>query len=350
MATDSRDVEQKLDDALLAVLPDGGNVVSVTPSGMSEYVHTYRIQVSMPDGSSQVFFQKEATGSNGYELMEAAFISESTAHEFIPEFLPKPVTMGTYKSRPNVHFFLSEFVELIEDDIPDPEDYMAPIIALHMRSMGRSPYGPHQWGFSNNTRFGDLEQPNEFKGSWEEFWTGQMKMFLDREEERRGPPDAEYAKLRPLFFEKVLPRYLRPLETGGRSITPTLIHGDLWPGNVRYKTDDTVCAYDSCVLWGHNEVDLGVFRNPRYPLGKAYLKEYWKHVPISEPEEDADSRNNLYMLRNQILLAILYPHDHKLREVFVSNMKLLVHRVLAEEAAAKGSAESLGGPGLQAHL
>jgi hypothetical protein len=62
-------------------------------------------------------------------------------------------------------------------------------------------------------------------------------------------------------------------------------------------------------------VDLGVFRNPRYPLGKPYLKEYWKHVPISEPEEDVDSRNTLYMLRNQILLSILYPHDPKLREM-----------------------------------
>jgi hypothetical protein len=62
-------------------------------------------------------------------------------------------------------------------------------------------------------------------------------------------------------------------------------------------------------------VDLGVFRNPRYPLGKPYLKEYWKHIPISEPEEDADSRNTLYMLRNQILLSTLYPHDKKLREM-----------------------------------
>ena len=33
-------------------------------------------------------------------------------------------------------------------------------------------------------------------------------------------------------------------------------------------------------------------------IGKPYLREYWKHVPISEPEEDVDSRNTLYMLRN----------------------------------------------------
>ncbi len=95
-----------------------------------------------------------------------------------------------------------------------------------------------------------------------------------------------------------------------------------------------------------------MFRNPRYPLGKPYLKEYWKHVPISEPEEDVDSRNTLYMLRNQVLLSVLYPHDPKLREMYVSptflwfefwltglcsfvgTMRLLVERVQEEEAAA----------------
>ena len=31
---------------------------------------------------------------------------------------------------------------------------------------------------------------------------------------------------------KVIPRLLRPLETGGRQIKPSLVHGDLYSGNV----------------------------------------------------------------------------------------------------------------------
>jgi protein-ribulosamine 3-kinase len=34
-------------------------------------------------------------------------------------------------------------------------------------------------------------------------------------------------ELKKHLFEKVIPRLLRPLETGGRSITPCLIHTDL---------------------------------------------------------------------------------------------------------------------------
>ncbi|KAK4197922.1 Fructosamine kinase-domain-containing protein [Triangularia verruculosa] len=332
MATDVRNLEEKLDENLLAALPDGGKVVSVTPSGMSDYCNTFRIEVSMPDGSTQVYFEKEASGQEGLELMESAWTSENTTYEFIPEHVPRPVKKGSYKSRPDRHFFLAEFKEMIEDDIPRPESYMAAIAALHSRSMGKSPDG--KFGFPVNTRFGNLEQDNSWTGTWEEYWTRQMKDFLQREDAAHaGEHHAELERLRPLFFEKVLPRFLRPLESDGRSVTPCLIHADLWPGNVKYQTDgETVCVYDACAMWGHNEVDLGVFRNPRYPLGKPYLKEYWKHVPISEPEEDVDSRNTLYMLRNQILLSTLYPHDPKLREIVVNNMELLVDKVEAEEA------------------
>ena len=42
--------------------------------------------------------------------------------------------------------------------------------------------------------------------------------------------------------------------------------------------------------------DLGPWRAPRYRLGRPYMKEYHKHIPISLPEEDWDDRNLLYAL------------------------------------------------------
>ncbi|KAK7953652.1 Major facilitator superfamily transporter, partial [Apiospora saccharicola] len=314
MAVDARDVDTGLDANLLAALPDGARIASVTPAGLSEWCNTYRIEVMLADGNSQAFFQKECKGQYGYDMMQASFQAESILHEFIPEFSPKPIVVGTYESDQNMHFFLSDFIEMIEDDIPSPESYMAAVVALHDRSFGKSPDG--RFGFPIPTRFGDLEQTNLWTNSWETFWTNQMREILDREERIRGQHSDELARLRQAYFDKVLPRYLRPLESDGRSVTPCLVHADLWPGNCRYKLDmETVCMYDASAFWGHNEVDLGVFRNPRYPLGRPYLREYWKNIPISAPEEDADSRNSMYMIRNQILLATLYPTQPNLREV-----------------------------------
>ncbi|KAK8101674.1 hypothetical protein PG999_012048, partial [Apiospora kogelbergensis] len=297
----------------IIALPDGAEVTSVTPAGLSEWCNTYRIEVMLADFTSWVFFQKvgECKGQYGYDMMQASFQAASTLHKFIPEFSPKPIILGTYKSDKNLHFFLSDFIEMSEDGIPSPESYMAAVVALHNRSFGKSPDG--QFGFPIPTRFGDLEQSNLWTGSWEAFWTNQMREIVDREQRIGGQHPEDLAKLRQAYFDKVLPRYLRPLESDGR------------------LDKETVCVYDASAFWGHNEVDLGVFRNPRYPLGQLYLQEYWKNIPISAPQEDADNRSSMYMIRNQVLLATLYPTQPKLREVWAASMRHLVDTVMEEE-------------------
>ena len=42
--------------------------------------------------------------------------------------------------------------------------------------------------------------------------------------------------------------------------------------------------------------ELGSFRVPRYRLGRQWLKEYRKHFPISEPQDDVDDRNLIYSM------------------------------------------------------
>lgn len=183
-------------------------------------------------------------------MLEACFVAESTMHQFIPEYAPQPLAFGTYADE-NTHFFLADFIEMIEDDIPGPEAYMSAVVALHRRSMTKS---PGKFGFPISTRFGDLVQNNTWESSWEVFWTRLMREIIEREERLRGPHDDELVKLKQQFFDKVLPRYLRPLESNGRSIKPCLVHADLWPGNCRYKLDmETVCMYDASAFWGHNE-------------------------------------------------------------------------------------------------
>ena len=56
------------------------------------------------------------------------------------------------------------------------------------------------------------------------------------------------------LISKVIPRLLRPLETGGRQIQPRLVHGDLWDGNT--STDiatDMPVIFDAASFYAHNE-------------------------------------------------------------------------------------------------
>lgn len=170
--------------------------------------------------------------------------------------------MGTYKSDRDTHFFLADFVEMVEKVVPPPDKYMAPVVALHSRSMGKSPMG--KFGFHTRTAYGDLLQNNAWESSWESFWTRVMKGAFETEERRCGPHDERLGKLKTAWFDCVIPRYLRPLESNGRSVTPCLVHTDLWPENCKYTLDmDAVCVYDANAFWGHKvHAELNLLNMP----------------------------------------------------------------------------------------
>lgn len=56
------------------------------------------------------------------------------------------------------------------------------------------------------------------------------------------------------MIEKVIPRLLKPMETNGRSIKPSLVHGDLWYDNAAVDTaTDRPLIYDPASFYAHNE-------------------------------------------------------------------------------------------------
>ena len=117
------------------------------------------------------------------------------------------------------------------------------------------------------------------------------------------------------MYEKVVPRLLRPLETEGRTLKPCLVHGDFWDGNTAVAIESgQLYMFDSGAFWGHNECklqivyhlllrkayspldDLASCRPARSKLGRPFMEEYFKHFPITPPEEDWEDRNLLYSL------------------------------------------------------
>jgi protein-ribulosamine 3-kinase len=89
--------------------------------------------------------------------------------------------------------------------------------------------------------------------SWEECFTLGLKAEFEQEERTHGP-DAEMRRLRDEFFDKVIPRLLRPLETEGRKVTPRLVHGDLWDGNASVDVNKgNPVIFDAVPIYAHNE-------------------------------------------------------------------------------------------------
>ncbi len=187
-------------------------------------------------------------------MMMGAFEAEQALYGAAPDFVPRPVAWGTYAGDPDRHFYLCEFVEMY-DDLLSPSAWATAVSTLHVNSMGKSPNG--QLGFHVTTHLASVPVDNAWQASWEALWAQQMRGLLDREERVNGP-DGELAELKRAFFDEAIPRYLRPLETEGRSVRPCLVHSDLWPGNAKLKkapSDDgpELCMFDACAYWGHHE-------------------------------------------------------------------------------------------------
>lgn len=180
-------------------------------------------------------------------MVAQEFASMKLLYDALPDLVPKPIAHGTYAANPNIHFFMSEFVEMT-DDVPDPS-FMESIAELHIKAI--SPNG--KFGFSVPSFQRTVPQYTEWNDSWEEFFSNSLKHVFELEEKTHGP-DKELKTLETAILQKVVPRLLRPLETGGRTIRPRLIHGDIWDGNASTKAaDESPVLFDASCIYAHHE-------------------------------------------------------------------------------------------------
>ena len=74
--------------------------------------------------------------------------------------------------------------------------------------------------------------------------------------EKQSGPDVELKSLFEQTMENIVPRLLRPLETGGRQMKPSLVHGDLYSGNVSISIEaGKPILYEATCLYAHNECE-----------------------------------------------------------------------------------------------
>lgn len=174
-------------------------------------------------------------------------------HSVMPELVPRPIGTGHYArdGEEDKWFFLSEFKEMIEGT-PDVEVFASMIAEMHRR--GQSP--GHKFGFSVPTYGGRIPMIYPPSDTWEELFTQVMHTTFDVEEQTQGP-DADMQYLREVIMSKVIPRLLRPMESNGHTVIPTLVHSDLWHGNVGIDArTDTPVIFDALALYAHNECEF----------------------------------------------------------------------------------------------
>lgn len=156
-----------------------------------------------------------------------------------------PAVRGVGRGEEGPGWLLLEFVPRGRPADDYAERLGRGLAALHRRRDGG-------WGWEGDNYIGSLPQSNEPRSSWAEFWAEERL----RPQLRRAH-DAGFFQESRADWKRLLEgveERTRPAEAEG----PSLLHGDLWSGNVYPGPAGEPVLVDPAVYRGHREVDLAM--------------------------------------------------------------------------------------------
>jgi protein-ribulosamine 3-kinase len=180
--------------------------------------------------------------------MSSEYKSTKLLYDIIPEITVEPLGWGAYTETPDAYFVVSRYCEL-SGTLPDVTELAVLVADFHRKTTSTN----GEFGLPYIVYGGDHPLIFPVTKSWEETFSKGIEQCFKFEEETHGRNE-EMHELREGIMTLVIPRLLRPLESDGRMITPTLVHGDIWDGNasVDVKTGRPMLL-DPAPLWAHNE-------------------------------------------------------------------------------------------------
>lgn len=189
--------------------------------------------------------------------------------------------------------------------LPNPAQFARTTAKLHQNA---SPTG--LFGFEVSTFAGQVPHAQGWEANWTVFFGKLLELCLIADEKTNGVwPELKIASER--ILNVVVPRLLDPLQQGSNPITPVLIHGDLWSGNI--GTDEEtgeLIFFDAGAFYAHNELEAGMWRcDGAQNLGLRYLREYQQLVAPSEPKAEFDDRSRLYCMKFYLTHSAMNPND-----------------------------------------
>ena len=158
-----------------------------------------------------------------------------------------------------------------DDDQPNQTngDLLNSIISLHSnKSEG--------YGFSFDTQIGGLRQINSSSKNWLEFYRDKRLNYIFDLVNKNQPMDETINTKIDLLIKKIdnfIPN--KP--------TSSLLHGDLWEGNILFKNKKFVGFIDPGSFYGHNELEVSYLRwfNPKF-IDENFLDKYSDHIKIDK--------------------------------------------------------------------
>ncbi len=158
-----------------------------------------------------------------------------------------------------------------DDDQPNQtnDDLLNSIVSLHSNKSDN-------YGFSFDTQIGGLRQINSSSTNWLEFYRDKRLTYIFEIINKNQPMDKTINTKIDLLIKKIdnfIPN--KPISS--------LLHGDLWEGNILFKNKKLVGFIDPGSFYGHNELEISYLRwfNPKF-IDENFLDKYNDHIKIDK--------------------------------------------------------------------
>jgi fructosamine-3-kinase len=196
-------------------------------------------------GNGRAFLKYNPEAPHGFFAAEARGLDALRAAAAGDLRVPEVLDFRDAEAAAGPAWLLLEWVEPGPRGAAFDERLGRGVAALHRRAAGG-------WGWEEDNFIGPLPQANAPAGRWGELWRDRRL-----EPRLRAARGAGYAPGAPAEWERLLdalPALLAPAEEDG----PSLLHGDLWSGNVLAAAGGVPALVDPAAYRGHREVDLAM--------------------------------------------------------------------------------------------
>lgn len=273
-----------LTSALCSLFGEETKIESVNRISGGDINEAYRLILA--DGKS-VFMKSNAKENLSFFTAEAVGLSAISQTKTINT--PRILAVGTDEDRGGYSFLLLEFIAAKSRSVNYWEDFAGQLANMH-RASTAGLVSNGKYGFHCDNYIGRRRQTN----TEHESWTG---FFRDCRLEPQFKAADRY------FEQEDRKRIVRLLDHIDEILVepecPSLLHGDLWAGNVIMGNDGRAWLIDPAVYVGHAEADLAMTELfGGFP--SAFYDAYKDIAPLQPGYERRRDIYNLYHLLNHL--------------------------------------------------
>ncbi len=232
----------------------------------------------LSDENARFFVKTNSPGKIAMFEAEAKGLLELASSETIK--VPVPVCYGEDETQ---SYIVMEYLDISGD--ARQSDLGKQLAAMHRVSAD-------QFGWHINNTIGATYQPNTRMSDWLAFWRQQRLGFQLTLAEKNG-----YGGELQRLGERLLVEM--PALFKGRKILPSMLHGDLWGGNVAGLKDGTPVIFDPAFYYGDREADLAM----TYVFGgfsADFYASYKNAFPLDEGFAVRKTFYNIYHIINHL--------------------------------------------------